>query len=485
MLASCERAFGDTSLKGRTVAVVGLGSVGLRLAKLRRPPRGEARRRPTSTSASARRPTSSARAGWRPTRRSPPRSTSWRRARSAACSTRTPCPRLQAPVDRRRGEQPARRGHVADRLAQRGILWAPDFVANAGGIINISVELEATGYDAKVARAARAGDRRHAARDLRRRRGRDHAAHRRHGARPAAPGGAARVDARSITPLMAGRRSATSTSGSPPGTMAAWSSVTFAPSPPSPATARSRRPPRSCTSPSRRSRSRSGASRPSSASRSSGARAGRWSSPPRGASSSATPSACCAEVDGLHSELEELTGLLSGQLRIGGVYPTGPYDLFGMLADFRARAPGRRDPHGRGHAGRRPRRAARRRARLRVHRPEPGRPRQRVRRHAALGGGDRRRAAARPRPLRARPRHLRAARRRGPHRLPRELGAAAAPGAHDGRARPRAPQRVHLHRDGRGPRRWRARASASRSSRARWPSSRARRSSCGRSGPTA
>lgn len=47
-----------------------------------------------------------------------------------------------------------------------------------------------------------------------------------------------------------------------------------------------------------------------------------------------------AEVDGLHLELEELTGLLSGQLRIGGVYPTGPYDLFAMLADFRAAHPG-------------------------------------------------------------------------------------------------------------------------------------------------
>ena len=32
-----------------------------------------------------------------------------------------------------------------------------------------------------------------------------------------------------------------------------------------------------------------------------------------------------------------MTGLLRGQLRIGGVYPTGPYDVFGMLADFRAR----------------------------------------------------------------------------------------------------------------------------------------------------
>lgn len=34
-------------------------------------------------------------------------------------------------------------------LEQRGILYAPDFVANAGGIINISVEL--TGYDAELA----------------------------------------------------------------------------------------------------------------------------------------------------------------------------------------------------------------------------------------------------------------------------------------------------------------------------------------------
>ncbi len=28
---------------------------------------------------------------------------------------------------------------IADLLAVRGILWAPDFVANAGGIVNIAV----------------------------------------------------------------------------------------------------------------------------------------------------------------------------------------------------------------------------------------------------------------------------------------------------------------------------------------------------------
>jgi DNA-binding transcriptional LysR family regulator len=46
-----------------------------------------------------------------------------------------------------------------------------------------------------------------------------------------------------------------------------------------------------------------------------------------------------AEVDGLHSELEELTGLLRGQVSIGATYPTGPYDLPGMLAEFRSRHP--------------------------------------------------------------------------------------------------------------------------------------------------
>jgi leucine dehydrogenase len=42
---------------------------------------------------------------------------------------------------------------IADALRARGILWTPDFVANAGGIINIAVELEPDGYDAARARA--------------------------------------------------------------------------------------------------------------------------------------------------------------------------------------------------------------------------------------------------------------------------------------------------------------------------------------------
>ncbi len=42
---------------------------------------------------------------------------------------------------------------VAAELHARGILWTPDFVANAGGIINIAVELEPEGYSPDRARA--------------------------------------------------------------------------------------------------------------------------------------------------------------------------------------------------------------------------------------------------------------------------------------------------------------------------------------------
>jgi leucine dehydrogenase len=34
---------------------------------------------------------------------------------------------------------------------KRGILYAPDYVVNAGGILNISVELSPKGYDESVA----------------------------------------------------------------------------------------------------------------------------------------------------------------------------------------------------------------------------------------------------------------------------------------------------------------------------------------------
>jgi leucine dehydrogenase len=151
VLASCERAFGDTSLKGRTVAVVGLGSVGLRLAKLL------AKRGAMIVAADIdqhkREEAEKIGARWM----APDK------ALTAEVDVLAPCalggvlndetvPRLQAPVIAGAANNQLADDAVADLLAQRDILWAPDFVANAGGIINISVELEKSGYDAKVAR---------------------------------------------------------------------------------------------------------------------------------------------------------------------------------------------------------------------------------------------------------------------------------------------------------------------------------------------
>ena len=41
-----------------------------------------------------------------------------------------------------------------------------------------------------------------------------------------------------------------------------------------------------------------------------------------------------SEVDGLRDELDEIAGLLRGDLRLGGMWPTGLYDLYAVIADF-------------------------------------------------------------------------------------------------------------------------------------------------------
>ncbi len=42
--------------------------------------------------------------------------------------------------------------HLAERLAARDVLYAPDFIANAGGLINVGLEVSPDGYDAALAR---------------------------------------------------------------------------------------------------------------------------------------------------------------------------------------------------------------------------------------------------------------------------------------------------------------------------------------------
>ena len=146
ILATCERVFGSPSLEDRSVAVVGLGHVGLALAQ-RLANRGahlvvadidEAKK---------------ARAAELGARWTTPED-----ALLAPVDVLAPCalggvldhdtvPRLQTLAIAGAANNQLADDGVADLLHARGILWAPDFVANAGGIINISVEIEPGGYD--------------------------------------------------------------------------------------------------------------------------------------------------------------------------------------------------------------------------------------------------------------------------------------------------------------------------------------------------
>jgi leucine dehydrogenase len=152
ILASCERAFGTASLKGRRVAVVGLGHVGARLAALL------ARRGAALTVSDIDRDKRAV------AERLGARWATPARAMTAPVDVLAPCAlggvldpesvaALQAPVVAGAANNQLADETVAEALRDRGVLWAPDFVANAGGIINIAVELEPAGYDARRARA--------------------------------------------------------------------------------------------------------------------------------------------------------------------------------------------------------------------------------------------------------------------------------------------------------------------------------------------
>jgi leucine dehydrogenase len=151
MQVACERVFGSRSLKGRSVSVAGLGHVGARVA------RTLARKGATLLVADIdpRKRALADRLGaeWVPPER----------ALSAPVDLYAPCalggvlddesvPALQCPIVAGAANNQLADERIADVLSARGVLWAPDFVANAGGIINISVEFEPGGYDPAVAR---------------------------------------------------------------------------------------------------------------------------------------------------------------------------------------------------------------------------------------------------------------------------------------------------------------------------------------------
>jgi leucine dehydrogenase len=151
VLATAERAFGSASLKGRSVAVVGLGHVGLRLARL-------LARRGAKLVVADIDPAKEAEAARLGAQWTTPAT-----AMTAPVDILAPCalggvlnrlsvPQIQARVVAGAANNQLADDGVADLLQAHGILWAPDFVANAGGIINISVELEPGGYDPARAR---------------------------------------------------------------------------------------------------------------------------------------------------------------------------------------------------------------------------------------------------------------------------------------------------------------------------------------------
>jgi leucine dehydrogenase len=156
---TCERVWGTPDLAGRSVAVIGLGHVGGTLA------RALAAGGATLVLADVD-PGKAALAEELGARWCEPDA-----ALRTAVDVVSPCAlgavldHVTVPALRCRAIAGAANNQLAsDELAEdlqaRGILWAPDFVANAGGILNIGVELEPDGYSAARAseRVAAIGD---------------------------------------------------------------------------------------------------------------------------------------------------------------------------------------------------------------------------------------------------------------------------------------------------------------------------------------
>ena len=148
MRACCERRFGTRDLKGRTVAVVGVGRVGSRLA--RRLAKAGAKLIVADIDEGKRDLAESIGARWEAP------ST----ALLAEADVLAPCAlggaidqvvseRLRCQVVCGSANNQLAHDGLAEDLAAHGILFAPDFIASAGGLINIAVELE--GYDARRA----------------------------------------------------------------------------------------------------------------------------------------------------------------------------------------------------------------------------------------------------------------------------------------------------------------------------------------------
>jgi leucine dehydrogenase len=152
MHVALERHCGSGELAGRRIVIAGLGHVGSHLATLCARAGAEL----VVTDVDERRRAPAARLGAR-----------WvapHEAIGVDADVFAPCAlggvlspasigRLGSPVVVGAANNQLATDDVAALLAGQGVLWVPDFVANAGGIVNIAFELRPEGYDPRVARA--------------------------------------------------------------------------------------------------------------------------------------------------------------------------------------------------------------------------------------------------------------------------------------------------------------------------------------------
>jgi leucine dehydrogenase len=148
---SLERVFGSPSVKGRSIAVVGLGHVGARIAKSLA--KAGAKLLVSDIDPGKRALAEDLGARW----------VTPEKALTASVDVYAPCalggildhetvPRLKCAIVAGAANNQLADDGIADLLNAHDVLWAPDFVANAGGIINIAVEFERGGYDPERAK---------------------------------------------------------------------------------------------------------------------------------------------------------------------------------------------------------------------------------------------------------------------------------------------------------------------------------------------
>ena len=151
--AACEVPHWAATSTGVRVAVQGVGTSATTSCKLPRAPGREADLSPTSTPSAVARVARRVRRRDRRARR-PIFDVDVRRVRAVRARRRRQRrhhPAAQGPIIAGARQQPARRRRRRRRRAsQRGILYAPDYVINAGGLINVTREYLGGSSEAQV-----------------------------------------------------------------------------------------------------------------------------------------------------------------------------------------------------------------------------------------------------------------------------------------------------------------------------------------------